>query len=272
MSLSAFEQNYWNLVGDILSNGKSTEGRNGKTLRLIGTQLKFDVRDNKFPILQMRHYPYEGVIGEFAAFCKEPKSIKDFEEFGCNYWKKWADEDGKLRVDYGNAWFNFNGANQIEWLRNEIKTNPNSRRLIISSWNPTNVISANLSLPCCHHTYQFIIDGDEMHMIWIQRSADTMLGIPADAILAALFLITLANETGYKPAEITMQFADTHIYEEHIVKATELYQLSDSAFFEMHPTYELNTFKGTAFDMFIPADISIGYGTDLPKVSSELKE
>ena len=275
----SFEQQYFNLVSRILNDGENVAGRNGNNIGLIGETLKFDL-DFEFPILHARQYPYSTVFGEFAAILRGPKYLEDFVKYGCGYWAKWANKDDSLsiNVDYGNAWLDFNGVNQLEWIANEIKTNPQSRRLIVSGWNPEHVINNKLSLPCCHYAYQFIVRGNTLHMIWIQRSADTMLGIPADAVLAALWLIALANETGLKPRTCTMHFGDTHIYEEHVDQAINLRDLYKNTakiplYMELFTQWKCNAPAGQKLVDFLPSDVSlIDYKAFGPKVNFILKD
>lgn len=274
----SFEHDYFSLVYKILTSGETVEGRNGATISLIGETLKFDLQE-EFPILHARQYPYKPVFGEFAAMLRGPKCLNDFLDFGCSYWSKWVNKDDlSIAVDYGNAWVDFNGVNQLEWVANEIKTNPQSRRLIVSGWNPANVINNKLSLPCCHYSYQFIVRGNVLHMVWIQRSADTMLGIPADAILASLWLIALANETGLIPGTCTMHFADTHIYEEHRDLAVKLtsYYTTNTVGLDPHcdiTKWKYNAPAGQKLVDFLPSDVSlIDYIAFGPKVNFLLKD
>lgn len=276
----SFEYDYFNLVGRILNHGAVVVGRNGATTSLIGETLKFDLR-YEFPILKARAYPVHTVFGEFAAIIRGPKYLEDFLKYGCGYWAKWANQDASLSidVDYGNAWLNFNGVNQLEWVANEIKTNPQSRRLIVSGWNPANVINNKLSLPCCHYSYQFVVRGNVLHMIWIQRSADTMIGVPADAALAAAWLIALANETGLVPGSCTMHFGDIHIYNEHIVEAEKLMLYYFAKTKEDHK-YGNDNYTAWGFSAkpgqkttdFLPDQIGLDYKPFGPKVNFLLKD
>ncbi len=272
--MNEFEHNYFNLVKKVLKDGYIVDGRNGETKSLIGETLRFSLYENEFPLLNSRKYSYRGVFGEFAALLRGPKHLHDFIEQGCNYWAKWAGEDLSLKLDYGNAWLDFNGVNQLEWLSNELKTNPNSRRLIVSGWRPDHVINNELSLPCCHYSYQFIVRDDTLNMVWIQRSADLMIGVPADAVLAALWVIALANEVGLEPGEVVMQFGDTHIYKEHESQAIEL----KDSYFAIRHTHKAPKFK-TWFDPgqplveFKPTDVEIiGYTPLNNSVSFLLKD
>ena len=204
---------YKKLINNILNNGKLIKGRNGDTLEVFGTQLKLDVSNNQFPMITGRKMFSRGIIGEFLAFIQtDCTHLTDFTDRGCNYWKLWADKDGNLDIDYPPG-------NQLYDIIEDIKSDPHSRRHIINLWNPQNLPS--LSLPCCHYSYQFNIQNDKINMIWTQRSADTMIGVPSDMILATLYLHIVGMATGYKPNEIIMNFGSTLIYTEHLENVTE---------------------------------------------------
>lgn len=206
---------YGALINKILHKGQKRASRAGNTYSIFGEVIEIDLSTNDFPILQGRKMFYEGVLGELAAMFRGPKSVEDFEKFGCNYWKDWANEDGSLQVDYGNAWIDYNGVNQLEQLVEKLNNNPNDRRLLIDSWRPDNL--GNLSLPCCHLLYQWYVrDGKYLDMVWYQRSVDTMVGLPSDIILCAAWNIILANQCGYTPGTIKLVLGDTHIYTNHI--------------------------------------------------------
>lgn len=249
--MSQYEQDYCNLVCKVLLRGEERETRNGITKAIFPSSLTVSLADDIFPILQARKMFYKGVLGEFAAFIRGPKSLADFEKWGCNYWGPWADPDGSLRLDYGNAWLEHG---QLERLIRTLKTNPYDRRLLVTGWRPENL--HNLSLPCCHHTYQFYADTyGKLHMLWMQRSVDLMIGLPSDVILAAAWLIALAREVDLLPGTITFSLGDTHIYEEHL-KAAELYvRRVNSVEFEP-PTYH---YTGRRFFDFEPDQLGVDY-------------
>ena len=232
-----FEVNYKKLVSDVynLHPAYKKVGRNGTTLSSFGHQLKFDeLTRGRFPLITARKMYPKGIAGEMAAFLKGPKHLDDFTSQGCNYWSNWAEADGSINVDYGNAWTDFEGVNQLEQLVDGLKNNPHGRRHIVTAWNPKNL--DNLSLPCCHWAYQFYVTPlGNLDMIWIQRSVDLMIGLPSDIMLAALLNILVANETGYKPGTITMQLGDCHIYEEHMPHVSTYLDAYNHA----PPTYKL---------------------------------
>lgn len=215
--MQQFEIDYANLVQDILDNGIERKTRNAVTKSVFGRTLRINLQDNEFPILIGRKMFYKGVVGELGAFLKGPKTLKDFEDQGCNYWKQWAKPDGSIAVDYGNAWLDFNGVNQLEELVKGLKADPYGRRHIVSGWRPDRL--KELSLPCCHLLYQWYVRDGKLDMVWYQRSVDTMIGLPSDIILAYLWNVLISAEVGLEPGEIIMMLGDTHIYEPHYENA-----------------------------------------------------
>lgn len=212
-----YETDYAEIVREILGEGEERVTRNGNTLALFGVTLDVDI-SWEFPLLRGRKLFYKPVLGELATMFKGPKNIQDFKENGCNYWDAWGTENGSLNLDYGNAWIDFNGVNQLEELVKGIKKDPTGRRHIVTGWRPDRL--KELSLPCCHLLYQFYVrEGKYIDMIWYQRSADWMVGVPSDVILAAAWLIVLGNEVNLRPGRVKLVFGDTHIYENHIPNA-----------------------------------------------------
>ncbi len=217
---SQYEQDYCQLITDIMTEGVDRPTRNHPTRSIFGQTLTVhELRYGQFPILQGRKMYYKGIFGELAAFLKGPKHIRDFENEGCNYWNKWADEDGSIRIDYGNSWLDFNGVNQLEAVLTSLAEDPFGRRHIISGWRPDRLDS--LSLPCCHLLYQWYVNGEYLEMIWYQRSVDTMIGLPSDVVLAAAWNILMANQLGLQPGKLVFMLGDCHIYKSH------LYQVAD---------------------------------------------
>ena len=203
---------YKDLVSKIYYQGQAVDTRNARTTSLFGESISFDMADG-FPLLNGRKMYYGGILGEYAAFLKGPKKNKDFTDEGCNYWQTWAEEDGTLNLDYGNAWIDFNGVNQMAQLLTTLRENPTDRRMLISAWRPDKL--KELSLPCCHYAYQFYVRDGCLDMMWHQRSTDVMIGLPSDIILSALMLISIAREVGLEPGKSVMTLGDVHIYESH---------------------------------------------------------
>jgi thymidylate synthase len=263
---SMYELNYEKLVEKILQEGEEKEGRNGTTVSLFGENLTVNLQEG-FPILSGRKLFYKGVLGELAAMLKGPRSIKDFEDQGCNYWKLWGKEDGTINVDYGNKWIDFRGINQLKNVIDTIKTNPYSRRMIVTGWDPVSL--NNLDLPCCHYAYQWHVSvNGELNMMWHQRSVDTMIGLPSDVIFAAAWLIIMANEVGLKPGKIVLTLGDTHIYSEHIIPA---YKYLDRTKHYQLPTWLLTSVEGDSHLDFTQEMISLPDYNPSSKINFELK-
>lgn len=214
---------YLKLVKNILDNGEDRETRNGKVKGVFGRTIKLkNLKNSKFYIPTGRYIHYPAAVAEFNAFIDAPKTLKDFENKGCNYWKKWANEDGTINVDYGNAWLDYNGVNQLTKVINAINNNPTDRRILIDAWRPDRL--NELSLPCCHYAYQFYVDlkNKRIDMMWHQRSVDVVVGLPYDIILAQVMLEYICSFTQYTAGNILMTLGDCHIYKEHFYVAEEM--------------------------------------------------
>ena len=261
--MSDFEDHYKDIVRTILEHGEERHTRNGVTFGTSGFNHNLDLTTNHLPIITGRKIFVAGVLGEFAAFMRSPKHVDDFTKWGCNYWSKWADEDGSLNLDYGNLWFDYHGFNQWEWLVNEITHNPSSRRLVMYGSDPSNT---SVSLPSCHVLYQFYVTGDgTLHLTWYQRSVDVMIGLPSDYLLATLMLEQMCRSTGRISGVISMLLGDCHIYEEHLEAAREYLETE---------TYDLPTYSviPTCDDpLFRPEWLSLYDYKHSPAIKFELK-
>lgn len=269
--IATFEADYAATVDIILSIGEEREGRNGVTKSSFGRSLYVNNVADNFPLLLGRKMFYKGVLGELAAFFRGPSNVADFEEFGCNYWKTWAKPDGSINVDYGNAWRDFDGIDQLLELRETLLTNPTDRRMIVSGWRPNKL--KELDLPCCHYNYQFYVrQGKYLDMIWTQRSVDMMIGLPSDIILAAAWLIALAHDVGLIPGDIKMDLGDCHIYEEHFDQAKVYLNRVDELRRQVTalPTYSYK--NDGVFTEFTPEMLSIHGYEPQPAIRFELKE
>ena len=244
-----FEERYLNIAEKIIRNGSTQSTRNGITYSLPNQTLKFDLTDGTFPLLTTRKSYYKGVLGEYAAMIRGPKHVDDFKRFGCNYWDNWADKEGNIKVDYGNAWINYEGFNQMEYVLDLLRNNPTSRRMVISGWRPNKL--DDLDLPCCHHNYQFWSDGKVVDLLWVQRSGDWMVGVPSDAILASIMLLCFSSLAGLTARSVNMVVGDAHIYEEHANEAHK--QIRKTPWYP--PNFKLTTQK-TLYS-FVPEDLTI---------------
>jgi len=255
--MQQFEREYAALVAKVLQTGERRETRNGFTRSTFGESITIHSLVNGiFPIIQARKMYPKGVLGEYAAMLRQPKSVADFKKWGCNYWDKWADENGKLTVDYGNAWFDFDGFNQVEELKRCLRDDPMNRRMIINSWRPNRL--GVLSLPCCHYNYQFYVTANGyLHMIWTQRSVDMMIGLPSDFVLAAVMLISIAREFSLLPGSIKFDLGDCHVYEEHLDNAHVYIDRTLKSSYEP-PRYNYRGRHGDDFCSFEPDLLDLG--------------
>jgi thymidylate synthase len=265
--MQKFERDYAALVAKVLKEGERRSTRNADTVAIFGESLVVEMNgDGTFPLIQGRKMYPAGVFGEFAAMIREPKSVADFERWGCNYWKSWAKPNGSIEVDYGNAWF---AGGQIARLKDCLANNPTDRRMLINAWRPERL--NKLDLPCCHYSYQFYVrEGKYLDMLWSQRSVDVMVGLPSDIVLAATWLIMLGNEFGLLPGRIKMDLGDTHVYHSHI-QAAEAYldRVENSPVLPPY-NYTLTVPPGTNFLSYEPTHIELSSARDLGKLPLEL--
>ena len=266
--MQQFEKDYAGMIECILDYGEDRSTRNGMTKGLFGMSLTVDVSNGIFPLIQGRKMYPKGVLGELAAMLRQPKCLEDFEKWGCNYWKLWADDNGKLDIDYGNAWFDFDGFDQIADLKDKLANSPMDRRMIINAWRPNRL--EDLSLPCCHYSYQFHVGEGKLNMVWTQRSVDMMIGLPSDIVLAAAWLIAIANEFDLKPGTIKMDLGDCHVYEEHQAQAIE-YVICVADHTLAPVLYNYDAPVGADFCTFDPADLVLHEYDFVKTMKLELK-
>jgi len=261
------DRKFRNLIINALAQ-EPRKTRNAVTRSYFGEHLVVDsLIHNQLPALLGRKLFLKGIIGELAAFLKGPKAVKDFKAQGCNYWDSWGDKAGKLNVDYGNAWLDFEGVNQLKEVVKSLKTHPEGRRHLISGWHPAHL--KDLSLPCCHYSYQWYVKDGCLEMIWNQRSVDIMIGLPSDIILAAVWNILMAQTVGLKPGRLNFMLGDCHIYESHLEGVdTYLEQANDTP--QMYlPTWELDP-KATVFN-FEPSMFKVLKYAPMPSIKFALE-
>jgi thymidylate synthase len=262
---NTIDYKYLEVASKILTQGHVRDTRNGKTKSLPFQTLEFNI-ENNFPLLKSRKIFHKGIAGEYAAIIRGPKHVDDFTKWGCNYWNQWAAEDGSIDVDYGNAWINFNGVNQMANVLDSLLFDPSDRRMVISGWNPERL--EDLSLPCCHHNYQFWSDGKVVDMLWIQRSGDFMVGVPSDMVFAAIMLSCFASCAALKPRNIKMVIGDAHIYEEHqqdaLKQINSTFYQHTSATYTLKPQEDLYSFE--------PSDLNISNYEHNEGIKYELKQ
>jgi thymidylate synthase len=228
---------YQELLRHILQNGSRHEDRTGVgTISVFGYQTRYDLREG-FPIVTTKRVPFRWVAEELFWFLSGDTNEKNLRARGVDIWAEWADEEhtlkfgrkaGDLGPIYGYLWRSFggdypgrNGFDQIAWLINEIKTNPNSRRLLVSGWDPKNALK--VELPPCHTLFGFKVENKKiLHCQLYQRSADAFLGVPFNVSSYALLTHLIAHVCDLQVGEFVHTFQDLHIYSNHIEQVEEL--------------------------------------------------
>lgn len=213
---------YHDLIKRVLENGDEKADRTGTgTLSVFGHQMRFDLRDS-FPLVTTKKLHLKSIIHELLWFLKGDTNIQYLQDNGVRIWNEWADESGNLGPVYGKQWRSWQGANgktvdQISWLINEIKTNPDSRRLIVNAWNVAEL--DEMALCPCHTMFQFYVNNGELSCQLYQRSADIFLGVPFNIASYALLTMMIAQVCDLKPGEFIHSFGDAHLYSNHLDQA-----------------------------------------------------
>ena len=219
---------YLNLLQQILDEGTEKSDRTGTgTKSIFGHQMRFDLSKG-FPMLTTKKLHLRSIIHELLWFLNGDTNVKYLQDNGVRIWNEWADENGSLGPVYGKQWRDFSGVDQLAWVINEIKTNPSSRRLIVSAWNPAEIEEmAKAGLPPCHTLFQFYVSHDKKLSCQLyQRSADLFLGVPFNIASYALLTMMVAQVCDLELGEFVHAFGDVHIYNNHEEQVIE--QLSRS--------------------------------------------
>lgn len=210
---------YLDLLQHILDEGQFKADRTGTgTYSVFGYQMRFDLSEG-FPALTTKKLHLRSIIYELLWFLKGESNIKYLKDHNVSIWDEWADEDGNLGPVYGKQWRKWECADgrvidQISNLIEQIKKNPDSRRLLVSAWNVADIDQMNL--PPCHVLFQFYISNGEISCQLYQRSADVFLGVPFNIASYALLLMMIAQVCDLKPKEFIHTFGDVHIYSNHV--------------------------------------------------------
>ncbi|CAM9097861.1 thymidylate synthase [Mycoplasma todarodis] len=262
---------YLTLMEEILESGSKKGDRTGTgTISKFGTQRRYDLTEG-FPLLTTKKVFWKAVVHELLWFINGDTNIKYLVDNGVRIWNEWpyesfknsteyknetqaefvekikSDEEfakkfGELGPVYGKQWRDFEGVDQLKNVIEQIKTNPNSRRLIVSSWNPPHIES--MALPPCHTFFQFFVNNGELSLQLYQRSADVFLGVPFNIASYSLLLMMVAQVTGLKAKEFIHTTGDTHIYSNHIEQVNEQLSRKPKAL----PRVELNKDIKSLFD------------------------
>lgn len=212
-------EQYLQLCEHVLQNGSPKSDRTGTgTISVFGYQMRFDL-EKGFPIVTTKKLHMRSIIHELLWFLKGDTNIRYLQENGVRIWNEWADENGDLGPVYGKQWRSWEGANgktvdQITEVVEQIKTNPNSRRLIVNAWNVAEI--EEMALAPCHCLFQFYVNDGKLSCQLYQRSADIFLGVPFNISSYALLTMMIAQVCGLKPGEFIHTFGDAHLYNNHI--------------------------------------------------------
>ncbi len=216
-----FMKQYLDLLKDIIENGHDKEDRTGTGTRSVfGRSMRFDLSQG-FPLLTTKRMFLKGVISELLWFVKGDTNIEFLHDNGVHIWDEWADEKGDLGPIYGAQWRNWDnlGIDQLKKLVDDIKNTPDSRRLVVSAWNPTQL--DEMALPPCHMMYQCYVQDGKLSLMMYQRSGDMFLGVPFNIASYALLTMMLAQVCGLEAGEYIHVLGDAHIYKNHFAQVKE---------------------------------------------------
>jgi len=217
-------QQYLDLLRRVRHQGVAKSDRTGTgTLSVFGYQMRFDLAES-FPLLTTKKLHFRSVIHELLWFLNGDTNIAYLKENGVRIWDEWADENGDLGPVYGAQWRSWpapdgRSIDQIAGVLEQIRRNPDSRRLIVSAWNVAQI--DQMALPPCHCLFQFYVAEGRLSCQLYQRSADVFLGVPFNIASYALLTLMVAQATGLQPGEFVHSFGDTHLYTNHLEQADE---------------------------------------------------
>ncbi len=220
---------YHDLLRHVLASGNQKGDRTGTgTISVFGHQMRFDLSEG-FPMVTTKKLHLKSIVHELLWFLKGDTNVTYLQENGVRIWNEWADDNGNLGPVYGYQWRNWNGEeiDQIKEVVTSLKNNPNSRRMLVSAWNPSvlpdttvsfaeNVANGKAALPPCHAFFQFYVANGKLSCQLYQRSADIFLGVPFNIASYALFTLMMAQVCDLQPGEFIHTFGDAHIYNNHL--------------------------------------------------------
>ena len=211
---------YRELVKRILNEGRVREDRTGVgTVGIFGHQSVYDLREG-FPLLTLKKTHWKSIVHELLWFLSGDTKVQSLRDKGVTIWDEWEKEDGTIGPGYGRQWRDFGGIDQINVLLNGLIHNPNSRRHIVTAWNPPEL--GETALPPCHCFFQCYVEHGHLDLQMYQRSADTFLGVPFNIASYSLLLMMLANIAELQPGRFIHTIGDAHIYRNHLGQAVEM--------------------------------------------------
>ena len=249
-------QQYHDALRTVLETGERSSDRTGTgTISAFGLQSRYRMADG-FPLVTTKKLHLRSIIHELLWFLSGDTNIRYLRENKVTIWDEWADENGDLGPVYGRQWRDFGGVDQIETLVDMIRRSPDSRRLIVSAWNPPDV--PHMALPPCHTMWQVRILGGKLHLQLYQRSADMFLGVPFNIASYSLLLHMLAHVTGYEAGDFVHSIGDAHIYLNHLDQVNLQLTRSPKAL----PTLRIARKVDSIFDFKFEDFVIDGYDPD----------
>ena len=248
---------YLDLLQHVLDNGTDKSDRTGTGTRSVfGYQMRFNLADG-FPVLTTKKLHLKSIIHELLWFLAGDTNIRYLKENGVRIWDEWADENGDLGRVYGAQWRSWRGANgetvdQIANVVRQIRQNPDSRRLIVSAWNPAEV--DDMALPPCHALFQFYVANGKLSCQLYQRSADIFLGVPFNIASYALLTMMMAQVCGLQVGEFVHTLGDAHLYQNHLEQARLQLTREPRALPKMHINPDVRDIFAFKFDDFTLSD------------------
>lgn len=248
---------YLDLLQHVLDNGTDKSDRTGTGTRSVfGYQMRFDLAQG-FPVLTTKKLHLKSIIHELLWFLSGDTNIRYLKENGVRIWDEWADENGDLGRVYGAQWRSWRGANgetvdQIANVVRQIRQTPDSRRLIVSAWNPAEV--DDMALPPCHALFQFYVANGKLSCQLYQRSADIFLGVPFNIASYALLTMMVAQVCGLQAGEFVHTLGDAHLYQNHLEQARLQLTREPRALPEMHINPDVRDIFAFKFDDFTLSD------------------
>ena len=261
-------QQYLDLMRHVRDNGLRRTDRTGTgTISVFGYQMRFDLAEG-FPVVTTKKLHLRSIIHELLWFLKGDTNIRYLKENGVSIWDEWADENGDLGPVYGSQWRSWPAPDgqkidQISNVIEQIRTNPDSRRLIVSAWNPAEV--DNMALPPCHSLFQFYVSDGKLSCQLYQRSADILLGVPFNIASYALLTLMIAQVCDLQPGDFIHTFGDAHLYLNHLEQVD--LQLSREPY--PLPTMSLNLDIKSVFD-FTYDDITLNNYQSHPAIKAPI--
>lgn len=253
-------QNYHNLVQEVLQSNNFREDRTGVgTFSVFGRYLTFDLTEG-FPLLTTKKTHWKSIVEELLWIIRGESNIRSLQANKVTIWDEWADENGELGPVYGVQWRHW-GEDQLKKVIDQIKNNPNSRRLIVSAWNADKI--EEMALPPCHIMFQFYVNNGNLECQMYQRSSDVFLGLPFNIASYALLTHMVAQVTGLKATKLNIIIGDAHLYSNHIEQANKMLERNHYQL----PTLKLNP-AITNIDDFTYNDIEIENYQHHPVISA----